>query len=280
MDNNIIISSTQLLDFTSEIRLLRRGFITNFFLNDFKHTLWIDKKEFSYYHINDTYFLIRNHNSISHLFFISTSLEELSESLKIYINLFIKEHSEGKTNNLVIDIVGKNSINDLRDTLFECGFYQYQSLHRMNRCGLFSLETEIIDDVLYAEEEDLPTIFTYLNQFFDPLSEQLPMIEEIIMWQKENNIIVYKINNNIAGFLIFEIQGVTLYLRYWFVHPDHRDQKVGSKLFARFRQIGNKTKRQLFWVINDNENAIKRYKHYGFESENMYDYVLLYKNYK
>jgi hypothetical protein len=34
------------------------------------------------------------------------------------------------------------------------------------------------------------------------------------------------------------------------------------------------TKRQLFWVIQTNENAIKRYIHYGFNSENLYDYIL------
>ena len=33
-------------------------------------------------------------------------------------------------------------------------------------------------------------------------------------------------------------------------------------------------KRQLFWVIKLNENAIKRYRHYGFKSENLFDVVL------
>ena len=39
---------------------------------------------------------------------------------------------------------------------------------------------------------------------------------------------------------------------------------------------GKDTKRQIFWVIRTNENAIKRYKHYGFNEENMFDYVMQY----
>ena len=37
------------------------------------------------------------------------------------------------------------------------------------------------------------------------------------------------------------------------------------------------TKRQMHWVISTNDNAIKRYKHYGYIAESLYDYVLLNK---
>ena len=60
------------------------------------------------------------------------------------------------------------------------------------------------------------------------------------------------------------------------LHPDYRDKKVGSRLLRRFFEEGKDTKRQLFWVIRTNENAIKRYKHYGFNEENMFDFVMQY----
>ncbi|MBA4320402.1 MAG: N-acetyltransferase, partial [Flavobacterium sp.] len=41
---------------------------------------------------------------------------------------------------------------------------------------------------------------------------------------------------------------------------------------------GRNTKRQLFWVIKSNENAIKRYLHYGFKEEKMYNFVMINKN--
>ena len=74
-------------------------------------------------------------------------------------------------------------------------------------------------------------------------------------------------------FLIYELNATTLYLRYWFTHPDYRDTKVGSRLLRRFFEEGKDTKRQLFWVIRTNENAIVRYRPYGFAEENMFDYV-------
>jgi len=37
---------------------------------------------------------------------------------------------------------------------------------------------------------------------------------------------------------------------------------------------GSDTKRQYFWVKTDNENAIKRYQHYGFAFEPMKDVVM------
>ena len=70
------------------------------------------------------------------------------------------------------------------------------------------------------------------------------------------------------------MNATTHYLRYWFTHPDFRDKKVGSRLLRRFFEEGRDTKRQLFWVIRSNENAIKRYRHYGFAEENMFDFVM------
>jgi GNAT superfamily N-acetyltransferase len=84
----------------------------------------------------------------------------------------------------------------------------------------------------------------------------------------------------IAGFIIYQLVGVTLYLRYWFVSPLFRDRKFGSKLFNYFLLKGKDSKRQLFWVIQTNENAISRYKHYGFKEEKIYNFVLTNKNIK
>lgn len=49
---------------------------------------------------------------------------------------------------------------------------------------------------------------------------------------------------------------------------------IGSKLFNSFMYEGRNTKRQLLWVITHNINAIKRYVHYGFKPEKLFDYVL------
>ena len=50
------------------------------------------------------------------------------------------------------------------------------------------------------------------------------------------------------------------------------------KLFNEFLSRGKNTQRQLFWVIKTNQNAIKRYRHYGFEKEKMSNFILTNKN--
>ena len=112
--------------------------------------------------------------------------------------------------------------------------------------------------------------------FFDEQTEQIPYYEELLNYVSQGHVLVCEEDGMMAGFLIYELNTTTLYLRYWFTHPDFRDKKVGSRLLRRFFDEGKDTKRQLFWVIRTNENAIMRYRHYGFTEENMYDYVMKY----
>ena len=92
-------------------------------------------------------------------------------------------------------------------------------------------------------------------------------------FQNKNSMLVIKDEEKIAGFIIFEIKGFTSYLRYWFVDEKYRNKKVGSQLISKFFDLSGNTKRIIFWVIQSNENAIKRYKHYGFTEENLVDHV-------
>ena len=122
--------------------------------------------------------------------------------------------------------------------------------------------------------EDSVVILQLLYSNFDPLSEQIPDIEEIAHYIQNKWVLVYKLEHKIVGFIIFELTGLTLYLRYWFVLPQFREMNIGSKLFNSFMYEGRNTKRQLLWVITHNINAIKRYVHYGFKPEKLFDYVL------
>lgn len=70
---------------------------------------------------------------------------------------------------------------------------------------------------------------------------------------------------------------MTWYLRYWFTSSKYRNQGVGAKLLKSSLFLAKETKRQILWVISENENAIKRYEHYGFKRELMNDYVLIKK---
>ena len=128
--------------------------------------------------------------------------------------------------------------------------------------------------VRYASEKDLRSISQYLHEYFDERTEQIPYDEELMDYAQRGHVLVCEESGQIAGFVVFELNATTLYLRYWFTHPYYRDRKVGSRLLRRFFEEGKDTKRQLFWVIRTNDNAIVRYKHYGSTEENMFDYVM------
>jgi len=205
------------------------------------------------------------------VYYIATDKMVLAEMLKIL--------TENYPNNIFIsDIVGvKSIVNDISSTYALLGFEKYNQLYRMSRTKNLDEPQPLDQKVEFANLEHTGQIQYLLEKYFDPYCEQLPQIEEIQKWIETKNIIVVVEEENVIGFVIFEINGIMSYLRYWFTHPNHRGKKLGSALLKRFFHECRATKRQLFWVIESNENAIVRYKHYGFEQEQLFDQVMIKK---
>lgn len=265
----LVKSFEKLQQQVAEIRSLRLGFITNFFADPVKHSLWIEKGDCFTERINNSLFVIKQNPLFWNVFYCSTTIDALSNDLEE----FQAQHPDIT---MMYDIVGREAqCQPLVDLFKAKGCKEATSLVRMTRM------TEPMDytpdkSARYASEKDLPIISQYLHEFFDEKTEQIPYDEELMDYAQQGHVLVCEESEQIAGFVVFELNATTLYLRYWFTHPDYRNRKVGSRLLRRFFEEGKDTKRQLFWVIRTNENAIVRYKHYGFAEENMYDYVMRY----
>ncbi len=259
----------QLQQLSAEIRLLRRGFITNFFLDPVKHGLWIAKGDCYVERIDNTLFIIKESPKFWSVFYCSTTLDDLSHDLMSLMD----KHSDVT---MMFDIVGRDvQCQPVVELLLSKGCKEATSLVRMTR--MTSLMEYTADGTIRkATEEDIPVVSQLLHTYFNEQTEQIPYDEELIDYARQGHVLVCEEKGTIAGFLIYELNVSTLYLRYWFTHPDFRDKKVGSRLLRRFFDEGKDTKRQLFWVIRNNDNAIVRYKHYGFAEENMYDFVMQY----
>ena len=262
-----IHSVEQLRTLSAEVRAKRKGFLTNFYLDEVKHNLWIQKGLCEYDWISDTLFIVKKSDTFWNVFYCTTTLDAFMGDLAEF-----KSHHSEIT--LIFDIVGRDVQCAPMVRLFEeQGFCAATSLVRMNR--LTEPMAYVPDDtVVPAALSEVLEIHRLLHQYFDEKTEQIPFMEELESFANDGHILVCKENGRIAGFLIYELTATTLYLRYWFTHPDFRDKKVGSRLLRRFFEEGKDTKRQLFWVIRSNENAIKRYRHYGFVEENMLDFVM------
>lgn len=255
----------QLQEMSAEIRALRRGFLTNFFPDPVKHGLWIAKGDCLAERVGDTLFVVKKSPSFANVFFCAAQ-----DTFSADLSEFLRQH-EGQT--LLFDIVGRDIQCGPMVTLFqEKGCREAASLVRMTRQSA-PIEDAPDDGVKKATEADVKALSALLHAHFDEKTEQLPYDEELLDLVHKGQILFCE---ELAGFLIYERNASTLYLRYWFTHPEHRNQKVGSRLLRRFLQEGKDTARQILWVIRSNENAIVRYSHYGFQPENMFDFVMRY----
>ncbi|MBO4654855.1 MAG: GNAT family N-acetyltransferase [Bacteroidales bacterium] len=260
-------SIEQLQQQSAEIRSLRCGFITNFFFDPVKHGLWIAKGDCHSERKENTLFIIKQSPKFWNVFFCSTTIEDFSHDLSSFM-------SEYPDTTMMFDIVGRDiQCQPLVEMFLGKGYKEATSLVRMTKMTT-PLGYTADNSIRKATEQDIPVVSELLHTYFDEQTEQIPYDDELMDYAHQGHILICEEENRITGFLIYELNTTTLYLRYWFTHPDYRDKKVGSRLLRRFFEEGKNTKRQLFWVIRTNENAIVRYRHYGFAEENMFDYVM------
>ena len=265
---NKVSDLTEIVNILENIKASRGKLFTNFYLDRVKHGLWIKNAELFSEHCGDCDFLIRRCTCYESFFYFAGTLTGLRDGLAGFFRIY-DNHLP-----LVADIVGFTN-DPVKQVFNNAKFKLYRVLYRMSHVGAIQVDYHQDDNVVYACVDDVHQIKKLLDVFFDAKAEQIPSVEELVRFVSNNQIFVYKDNGKILGFLIYEINGLTLYLRYWFVLEECRDRLIGSKLLKKFFYIGKDSKRQICWVIEDNVNAIERYMHYGLKAENLFDYVMI-----
>ena len=252
--------------FTKQIRQLRKGFVTNFYWDANKHPYWLAEGSLQYEDSEECVLMTHQNDGFVNLYYIATGFDAVATMINSWQN----------NQDMVIDIVCKGGGDVEQESFRQMGFQSYRSLYRMNHVGLMAQADWQKDScVSYGTREDTTLVQQALLKDFDPLCEQLPSLKELEDFAERLQLLVIKDGKKLCGFLIAEITGLSWYLRYWYTSPDYRNLGIGAKLLRASLIDGINTKRQMFWVISDNENAIKRYKHYGFMRENMNDYVMI-----
>ena len=270
-------SIEQLKELILSVRNQHQGFVTNFYFDEEKHAAWIRTGEFLFDKYDDTVFLLFDHYApdnekyFTNMFYLSISEEAMLSRLKEYPEKYIYDL-------YVLDIVGRNSMClPLVEKLKAMRGHNDATLVRMNRVGeLDASLTKQGEHIRYADLMDMKTINELLHTHFDEQLEQLPLEDELEKMIEQRHVLACDRGDKVAGMLLFDLSASTLYLRYWLVLPEYRNMGVGSELLRHFLWEGRKTKRQILWVNQVNENAIIRYEHYGFKKENMYDYIIKY----
>ncbi len=218
----------------------------------------------------DTQFFVRRQAEFSNVYFIGKSVAGLLDDWKS----FVAFNGAGRW---IVDLIGPDRVRDPLEGVFSsAGFESLTTLQRMGRKTPDEIIAERSSEVECAVVDDACSIKQLLDFFFVAEEEQIPSVEEIGKWIEKQTLYVIRGNkdNPILGFVIFDLSPATLYLRYWFVHPLARGKGVGGRLLKTMFAAGRDTKRQYFWVKTDNDTAIKRYQHYGFQFEPMKDVVM------
>ena len=255
-------SYNDLLSIISEAKVCGRCRYTNFFPNRVLHDDWIDKKTLFYRKQGDVLFLVHKKSVFTELFYQTGSMIELTEVLPEMTSLI--------SGPIIVELISKN--HNSNEAL---GNYPlYNVLRRMTRIGKPILRC-ICSDIVFADESDKDELQCIFNSEFDLMAERVPEESELKKMLLSKSIILCKKDNRIVGFAAYDLNSLSIHLRYWWVDESYRGQGIGGDLLAFFFRVGKDTRRQYLWVFEDNENAIKRYIHYGFEFDGMSDHIFI-----
>lgn len=249
--------------YISKVRGLRKGFLTNFFPEQKKIDMWTSHECLYVVEGEETAIFLKKDDGFTYILYCATTKEQLLGALA----------SLPEDTYVFDQIVDARADASLLDGFKAMGFEVRKSLVRMSKIN--ETPEPVADASVYdATKEDIPVLDELLHEHFDKYAEQLPTIEELNEFVELKHVIVKRTDDKIAGFIFYDQSPSTLYLRYWLVNTEFRNQRVGSELFHEYNRRGAACKRHMLWVVEDNENAIKRYEHYGYKNEAMKDYVL------
>jgi hypothetical protein len=244
-------------------------FCTNFFPVQKKLQAWITHEELKYEVQSGTAFFFRRDRDLEHFYFCGASVPVLQQgiaNLKVF-----------KTKRIVTDVVGNEvALREVLACLESAGFRRYSYLQRMARgaqpCSPAIEAGEAV--ISFADGEDRQAILDLLENSFDHYADQLPTPYEIEAAIEAKQIFAIKCDGELAAMLFFETQGVTSSVRYWVVAERFQSKRLGAVLMRHYFATQTAVRRFVLWVTGTNENAVKRYQHYGYAADGLIDHVL------
>ena len=261
---------TQVFDAIQGARAGASAFCTNFFPTPGKLRGWIDHGELQGEVRDRSAFFLRKDRDLWHMYFCVADVATLQREIGLLPGL--------KTEPVALDLVGSEAaLGDLLAVAESAGFRRYARLVRLARASQPGQPQLSADgtEVLYAEKADGQAILDLLECSFDRYADQLPMLYEIEAAIEARQILAVRCEGALAALLFFESQGFTSTVRYWVVAERFRAHRFGSALIRYYFAAQSAVRRFILWVTADNENAVSKYRHYGYIPDGLVDHVLV-----
>ena len=246
------------------------AFCTNFFPAKGKLQGWIDHGELLGELRDRSAFFLRKDRDFWHLYFCASDVATLQRD--------IRELPALATERVAVDLVGSEALlGEVLNAVESAGFRRYSRLVRLARPGEPAQPQSPANgtQVIYADQSDGPAIISLLECSFDRYADQLPALYEIDAAIASRQVLTVKHEGALAAVLYFESQGFTSTIRYWVVAAEFRSHRFGSAVMRHYLASQSAVRRFILWVTAENENAVLKYRHYGYAPDGLIDHVLV-----
>lgn len=255
-----------------EIQRAKAGataFCTNFFPVQSRLQGWIDHGELSGEIRGGVAFFLRQDRGLWHLHFCAPNLPALEQGLASLPEL--------KREQVAVDLVGTEAaLAGILDLIQSAGFRPHSRLIRLARPAAANASAAAPPALaVWAEASDGPAVMALLESSFDRYADSLPSGYELDAAIASRQILLVKQNADIGALLFFETQGLTSTVRYWVVADHSRSSGLGSAVIRHYFASQSAVKRFILWVSANNENAIAKYRHYGYAPDGLTDHILV-----
>jgi len=265
----VISDYSEVRDLVNKTKQTGLCLLTNFYPDESKISFWISQGMLSFFENEGTLFILRRHFDFYYLFFLSTRIENLENTLKLLLTT--------TTNRFVIDFIERGKETGILPLLFErIGLKHHETLLRMVMKSSHGSNFQVPEgNNMFAKIDDTSLIFRFLTERLDPFSEQIPTQDEIKLMIQRDQLLILKEGCEIGGILYFEKNGVISHLKEWLVDERFRDKHFGSLLINHYFSLNSDCSRFILWVKKDNHHAIEIYRHYGYLTENINDMIFV-----
>lgn len=226
----------------------------------------MEDAQFSVLKTGEVFLAQEKENELQRLYFAASNYEALCEALEEIVGAAVEP--------LCCNVVaGESRISALLEVFRCAGFSAHFPLIRLTRMpqDIFAanLDSATVPVTLRtAGTEDAEKIAKMFTEVFDPFSEPVPNTKEIVAAALSSEILLAAANEQLQGVLWTERRGQVATVRFWAVMPSAAGKGVASKLMRNLLEESPKRLTRL-WVLEKNENAITRYRHYGFQPDGM-----------